>query len=216
MRFTLLLCLLTTSLAQAQQSSTSSQPPASASSESSSSATPKRDTRNVIELASQKVTIPAAQIPLTTLDGKDVKLGDYDAKVVVVSLWGTINRDNSMLQFLEKLRQAYKGNKDVAIIAVNADLPRDQDDVQVIRDITKEMGATYPMLIDKDLKLLAYVNQQLRPSEMERNTFVIPNFLLFSKKFEKMEQPAFPKTDKDDEFLQWMRKEVDQVRLRKK
>ncbi|WP_224373028.1 TlpA disulfide reductase family protein [Hyalangium versicolor] len=217
MRFTLLLCVLASTLAQAQQSSMSS--PAQSSSqpeESSSSAAPADSVPSVVKLASQKVTIPAARIPLTTLDGKEVHLGDFDAKVVVVSLWGTISRDNSFLAQLEMLRQSYKGKKDVVILAINVDLPRNADDVQVIRDVAKEMGATYPMLIDKELKLLALVNEKLRPTEMERNTFLIPRFLLFTQKFEKMEQPPMPTAEDEAGQVKELRNEIEKVRLRKK
>lgn len=206
MRFTLLLlCMLTSSLAWAQPSKP----------ESSSSTPPTAEVPTVIKLASQKVTIPAAQIPLTTLDGKEVHLGDYDAKVVVVSLWSTISANTSFLESLEKLSQSYRGKKDVVILAVNVDLPKNADDVEVIRDVSKQVGATYPMLVDKELKLMAFVNQRLRPEGMERNSFVVPSFLLFSQKFEKMEQPPLSPGKTKEEDVQGLRNEVERVRLRK-
>jgi AhpC/TSA family len=210
MRFILLLCALATSLAQAQQSSTSSQPP------STSSAAPEDNVPTVVKLASQKVTIPAAQIPVTTLDGKEARLGDYDAKVVVVSLWSTISSDNAFLKDLEALHKSYKGRKDVAILALNVDLPKNEDDRMLIRDLAKELGITFPMLVDKELKLMALTNEKLRPPGTERNVFVTPRFLLFSQKFEKMEQPPMPTTEDDEEFVKGLRKEVEKVRLRKK
>jgi hypothetical protein len=206
MRFTLLLlCMLTSALAWAQASKP----------ESSSSTPPAEEVPTVVKLASQKVTIPAAQIPLTTLDGKEVHLGDYDAKVVVVSLWSTISGEYSALELLEALHQSYRGKKDVVILTVNVDLPKNADDLQVIRDVSKQVGATYPVLVDKELKLMALVNQRLRPEGMERNSFVLPKFLLFTQRFEKMEQPPLPSGKTKEEDVQGLRKEVERVRLRK-
>jgi hypothetical protein len=216
MRFILLLCALATSLAQAQQSSTSSQPPSASSAASSSSAAPEDNVPTVVKLASQKVTIPAAQIPVTTLDGKEGRLGDYDAKVVVVSLWSTISSDNAFLKDLEALHKSYSGRKDVAILALNVDLPKNEDDRNLIRDLAKELGITFPMLVDKELKLMALANERLRPPGMERNVFVTPRFLLFTQKFEKLEQPPMPTAENDEEFVEGLRKEVEKVRLRKK
>jgi len=206
MRLTLSLCLLTSALAWAQPAATSSQPSASA----------EENVPDVVKLASQKVTIPAAQIPLTTLDGKEVHLGDYDAKVVVVSLWGTVSGNYSFLELLEGLHQSYRGKKDVIILAINEDHPKNADDVQVLREIIQKTGATYPVLVDKDLKLMALVNQRLRPEGMERNTFLVPRFLLFTQKFEKMEQPELSSSGKTkEEDVQILRKEVERARLRK-
>jgi hypothetical protein len=215
MRFTSLLCVLTSALAWAQPSATSSQAQPASQPESTRSAAPAEDVPSVVKLASQKVTIPAAQIPLTTLDGKEVHLGDYDAKVVVVSLWSTISGDNSFLGLLEALHQSYRGRKDVAILAVNVDLPKNADDLDVIRDVSKQVGATYPMLVDKELKLMALVNQRLRPAGMERNSFLTPRFLLFTQRFEKMEQPPLPSVKTDEEYVKGLRKEVERARLRK-
>jgi peroxiredoxin len=206
MRLTLSLCLLTSALAWAQPVATSSQPSASA----------DENVPDVVKLASQKVTIPAAQIPLTTLDGKEVHLGDYDAKVVVVSLWGTISGNYSFLELLEGLHQSYRGKKDVVILAINEDYPKNADDVQVLREIIQKTGATYPVLVDKELKLMALVNQRLRPEGMERNTFLVPRFLLFTQKFAKMEQPELSSSGKTkEEDVQLLRKEVERARLRK-
>lgn len=215
MRFSLLLCMLTSALAWAQPSATSSQAQPVSSSGGSSSTAPEDNVPTVVKLASQKVTIPVAQIPVTTLDGKEGHLGDYDAKVVVVSLWGTVSGDYSFLELLEALHQSYRGKKDVVILALNEDYPKNADDMQVLRDITKQVGATYPVLVDKELKLMAYVNERLRPGDMQRNTFVVPKFLLFSQKFQKMEQPPLPSGETKDENVQGLRKEVERVRLRK-
>jgi hypothetical protein len=215
MRFTFLLCVLTSALAWAQQSATPAQANPASKPESTRSAAPAEDVPSVVKLASQKVTIPAAQIPLTTLDGKEVHLGDYDAKVVVVSLWGTVTGDNSFLELLETLHQSYRGKKDVMIIAVNEDYPKNAEDLDVIREITQKAGVTYPMLVDKELKLMALVNERLRPAGMERNTFLVPRFLLFTQRFEKMEQPPLPSVKTDEEYVKGLRKEVERARLRK-
>jgi hypothetical protein len=207
MRFTFLLCALTSSLALAQTTSSSSS--------SSSSAAPEPEVPSVVKLASQKVTIPAAQIPLTTLDGKEVHLGDYDSKVVVVSLWGTISNDNSFLKTLESLHQLYRDRKDVVILGINVDHPKDADDINVIRQVLREQGVTYPVLVDKNLMLMAFLNERLRSGSMTRNTFLVPRFVLFSQRFEKMEQPAWPPVKTVEEELKVLQKEVERVRLRK-
>lgn len=169
----------------------------------------------MVELASQKVTIPTAQIPLRTQEGKDVRLGDYDAKVVVVSLWSTIRPDNSFLGVLEQLHQSYKGRKDVAILALNVDQPRNEEDLEVIRGIAKEMGATYPVLLDKELKLMALVNERLNPGAGERNAFLIPPFLLFTRRFDQMEQPQWEEAGTTEQLVKALRLKVEEARKRK-
>lgn len=204
MRPLLVLCVFVSTVASAQQSSTSS------------SGTAAQDKRpNVVELASQKVTIPTAQIPLRTLEGKDVLLGNHDAKVVVVSLWSTIHADNSFLGTLEQLHQGFKGRKDVAILAINVDMPRNEEDFEVIRGIAREQGVTYPALNDKELKLMALVNEKLNAGAGERNSFLIPRFLIFTRKFEQMERPQFDESLKGANLVKELRQKVEQARKRK-
>jgi len=210
MRPLLLLCVLASTLAQAQQSTTSGP---SSSSTSSAPAQGKRP--SVVEMASQKVTIPTAQIPLRTLEGKDVRLGDYDAKVVVVSLWATISPDNSFLGVLEQLHQTYKGRKDVAILAINVDQPKNEEDLEVIRGIAREMGVSYPVLLDKELKLMALVNERLNPGAGERNSFLLPRFLLFTRKFDQMEQPRWEDAGTAEQLVKDLRVKVEEARKRK-
>jgi hypothetical protein len=213
MRFPLVLGLLAATLAQAQQSTASSQAPAPAPSSSSSA---EEEVPTVIKLASQDVTIPTAQIPLTTLDGKEVRLGDYNAKVVVVSLWSTIFGNQTFLEYLEALHQSYRGRKDVVILAINVDMPKNAEDLEVIREIARQAGASYPFLVDKELKLMALVNKKLRPADMERKSFVTPNFLLFTRNFEQMERPPAPEGTTKEEVVKGLRKDVERLRLRKK
>ncbi len=210
MRPLLLLCVLASTLAQAQQATTSDQ-----SSSSTSSAPAQGKRASVVELASKKVTLPTAQLPLRTLEGKDVRLGDYDAKVVVVSLWATISPDNSFLRVLEQLHQTYKGRKDVAILAINVDQPKNEEDLEVIRGIAREMGVTYPVLLDKELKLMALVNERLNPEAGERNSFLIPRFLLFTRKLEQMEQPRWEATETAEHLVKELRLKVEEARKRK-
>lgn len=203
MRSTLFLGIVAATLAQAQQ-------PAASSSSSSAEEVP-----SVVKLASQELTIPAARIPLTTLDGKDIRLGDYKAKVVVVSLWSTITGDQTFLEYLEALHQSYRGRKDVALLALNVDMPRNAEDLEVIREIAKQAGASYPFLVDKELKVMALVNKKLRPAGMERNSFLIPRFLLFTQNFEQMEQPPMPEAETKEAVVKALRQEVERLRLRK-
>ncbi|HLK98929.1 MAG TPA: TlpA disulfide reductase family protein [Myxococcaceae bacterium] len=204
MRPLLLLCVLVSTLAQAQQSSTSS-----------SGADSQGKRPSVVELASQKVTIPTARIPLRTLQGKDVRLGDHGAKVVVVSLWSTIHPDHSFLGVLEQLHQGYKGRKDVAILAINVDLPQNEEDLEVLRGIIREQGVTYPALQDKELKLMALVNEKLNSGAGERNSFLTPPFLIFTRKFEQMEWPEWQESLTGADLVKELRQKVEQARKRK-
>ncbi|HEX8703750.1 MAG TPA: TlpA disulfide reductase family protein [Myxococcaceae bacterium] len=213
MRPLLLLCLLASTLARAQQSTTSSSEQSSSSPTRGAAAQGK--VPSVVERASQKVTIPTAQIPLRTLEGKDVRLGDYDAKVVVVSLWATITPDHSFLGVLEQLHQSYKGRKDVVILAINVDQPKNEEDLEVIRGIARQMGATYPVLLDKELMLMALVNEKLNPGAAARNAFLIPPFLLFTRRFEQMEQPQWEEAETVEHQVKWLRQKVEAARKRK-
>jgi peroxiredoxin len=212
MRPLLLVCVLASTLAQAQQSTASF---SEQSSSSSSSAPARAEVSSVAEGTSQKAALPTSQFPLRTLEGKDVRLGDYDAKVVVVSVWTTLCFDSSFLKTLEQLHQSYKGQKDVAILAINIDQPKSQEDLEVIREVAQEAGATYPVLLDTERKLLSFVNERLNPDAAARNTLLTPPFLLFTRGFEQMEQPPREDVETTEQLVKAMRQKVEEARKRK-
>lgn len=204
MRALLLLCALASPLSQAQQSSSSTP-----------SAPAEEDVPAVVKLASQKVTLPVAQLPMRTLDGKDSLLGDHGAKVVVVSMWATIKPDLSYLGLLEKLHQSYKGRKDVTFLAINVDLPKNEEDLEVLRGIAREHGVTAPVLLDKELKLLALVNERFNSGSAARNSFIVPPFLLLTRGLKQMDMPDWKPGMTDEDMVKELRQKIDQARKAK-
>src|SRR5690242_18638547 len=90
---------------------------------------------------------PSADITLENLDGTSVTFSSVRAKVTVVSFWGTFcGPCLDELPSLEKLHQRYRGDKDVAILAVSIDPATTAEDREKIRATAKKLGLTMPVL----------------------------------------------------------------------
>jgi hypothetical protein len=208
----LLPLVLASTLASAQQSSPVP-PPAEPVAASPAS---EEELPLVVRLATRKVTLPAAQLPLSTLEGKDVRLGDFDARVVVVVLWSTLFPEQPALEQLEALCRGYRDRKDVACLAINIDMPRRPEDFELLRQVHQEVGASHPFLVDKELQLLALTNERYRPAGMERNAVRLPGFLLFTRGFTEMERVELPReADTSEAVVTALRAAVEQARRRK-
>ena len=206
MRRILSLLLLAPTLVLAQQASapaaSTSAPQASASSE---------DVPPVVRLATQKVTIPAAQLPLITLEGKALKLGDIQAKVTVVVVWSSLFSSQPRLELLEAARRSYAGDAQVAFLAVNIDMPKGQEEREGLRDIAQEVKAGYPILVDPELKLLATLLAKSQPRGAVRNSLVLPPVAFFTRGYEVLEMPDL-RGDTTEEWVKSLRAEVERLR----
>jgi thiol-disulfide isomerase/thioredoxin len=108
--------------------------------------------------AHERVAIqgPDGNLALRTLDGQDVKLAQLGKRVTVIALWGTFCEPClEELPQLNRLAESYRGDRDVAVIAVAID-----DDVESVRKMAERLHLTIPVLIDSNGAL----SQRLQPN----------------------------------------------------
>jgi len=110
------------------------------------------------------VALPAAadrpsapNFTLRTLEGKRVKLSDYEGKVVLLSFWATwcapCKQELPVLQAL-----ADKHKDDVQVLAVNIDDPKT---VAEVRRFVADRKFTFPIPLDSDSKVLGKYNPRV-------------------------------------------------------
>lgn len=104
------------------------------------------------ETASRPV---ATAFTLNDLDGKQVRLGEYRGKVVVVSFWATWCAPcKQELKFLASYHEKLK-SKGLVVLAVATDGPETQAQV---RRIARRQRWTMPVLTDIDSSVAAALN----------------------------------------------------------
>ncbi len=98
--------------------------------------------------------IQAPEFTLNDIDGQQVSLSQYARdKTVALVFWSTWSANSSLL--LKRLEDYYKkyGDRGVIVVGINADSQTiSSDDVQRIKGTVKELGITFPVLVDKELK----------------------------------------------------------------
>lgn len=103
--------------------------------------------------AEQRPTV--ADFSLETLDGKRVKLSDYEGRVVLVSFWATWCKPcKQELPFLDDFAKKY-ADEGLAVLAINTDGPRTMSEV---RRFVKRKKLTIPQLLDADGAMLQKLN----------------------------------------------------------
>lgn len=92
-------------------------------------------------LGGLKIGVKAPDFELKTLDGKQAKLSDYRGKKILLNFWATwCPPCKEEMPAMEKFHQ--KAGSDVVILAVNIDPEND------VKAFAKEMGVTFPILLD--------------------------------------------------------------------
>ncbi|OGW28500.1 MAG: hypothetical protein A2X59_10310 [Nitrospirae bacterium GWC2_42_7] len=97
----------------------------------------------------------AEDFTLKDIDGKDVSLSQFSQKKgVAIFFWATWSANSpKALKRFESFHEKYK-DKGIQIIGINADnqvmLP---EDIEKVKALAKELGVTFPILIDKGLKI---------------------------------------------------------------
>ncbi len=98
--------------------------------------------------------LQAPEVALNDIDGRQVGLSQYaQNKAVALVFWSTWSANSS--RALKRMEDFYKkyGDRGVMVIGINADSQTiSSDDVQRIKGMVKDIGVTFPMLIDKELK----------------------------------------------------------------
>src|SRR5215470_7888209 len=81
-------------------------------------------------------------VTLTTLDGHDVKLAQVGRRVTVIALWGTFCEPClEELPLLDRVAQSYRGDSEVAFLAVAID---GADEPEKVRELAARMHLTMP------------------------------------------------------------------------
>jgi len=113
-------------------------------------------------------------VPLTTLDGRDIKLADVGRPVTVIALWGTFCEPClEELPLVNQLAETYRNDSDVVVLAVAID---GVEDIEKVRATAKRLKLTMPVLIDRDGAL----SRRLQPREDQQ---VLPLFAVIGRDF---------------------------------
>ncbi|MGV2386805.1 MAG UNVERIFIED_CONTAM: TlpA family protein disulfide reductase, partial [Thermobifida fusca] len=103
----------------------------------------------------EKAGPKAPDFSLRTLDGKRVKLSDYEGKVVLLSFWATWCAPcKQELPILQRLLDKYE-KEGLAVLAVNIDDPKT---VAEVRRFVADRKLRMPVLLDGDSKVLGRFN----------------------------------------------------------
>lgn len=88
---------------------------------------------------------PAPDFTLTTLDGEEASLSDYEGKIVMINFWATWCTYCD--QEMPDLQRLYDENKDddFVLLAVNVG-----ESHKVAKDYIDEGGYTFPVVLDED------------------------------------------------------------------
>lgn len=93
------------------------------------------------------IGLQAPDFELETLEGKTVKLSELQGKKVMLNFWATwCPPCKAEMPFMEKFYQ--EAGDEIEIIAINIDTKND------VAGFAKEMGVTFPILLDKDEQVM--------------------------------------------------------------
>ncbi len=94
----------------------------------------------------------AASIPVKLLDGRNLTLGDYRGKVVVLSFW-TVDCTNCKAEMphIDRMYETYR-TKGLEVIGVNLDPPRNASRV---KPTVRRYGYSFPVALDPEGELAA-------------------------------------------------------------
>lgn len=102
-------------------------------------------------VAREMLNQSAVDGPLSTLDGKIIRVSDWKGKVVIIDYWATwCGPCRQSFPSLQKLYERYKGNPNVVFAIVNV-WERTDDRVKTVKDfLAGNKTLTFPMYIDTD------------------------------------------------------------------
>jgi peroxiredoxin len=118
---------------------------------------------------------PAPDFELATLDGEIIRLSDYAGKPIMVNFWATWCAP-CRAEFPD-FQKTWVDNADkLVIIGVNHTTA---DQVEEVSDFVAEMGATFPIVLDKDGQVAEAYQIQGLPTSIfiDRNGTVIEVFI---------------------------------------
>jgi len=98
-------------------------------------------------IASPRAGFPAPDFALETLGGERATLAERRGKVVIVNLWASWC--GPCRSEMPAIQRVYEANRErgLDVLAVNSTV---QDDAAKARDFARELGLTFPILLDRD------------------------------------------------------------------
>lgn len=133
----------------------------------------------------------ASDFSLKDLEGKDISLSQYSQKkAVVVLFWSTWSaKSPNALKRFEDFYQRYK-DKGIQVIAINADNQTiSAEDVEEIKKLAGKLSLTFPVVLDKGLKIFH-----------EYNVIALPSTIIVSEGKIAYELPGLPLVGTEDMF----------------
>lgn len=133
----------------------------------------------------------APEFTLKDIEGKDISLSQYSQKkAVVILFWSTWSaKSPNALKRFEAFYKKYK-DRGIQIIGINADNQAiSNEDIEKIKKLVKEIDITFPMLLDKELKMFH-----------EYNVIALPSTIIVSDGKIAYELPGLPLVGTEDMF----------------
>lgn len=97
--------------------------------------------------AAPRIGFQAPDFTLSTSQGTQISLSDLRGQVVIINLWASwCPPCREEMPALQKVYETYH-DQGLEILAVNA---TNQDDVQAAIEFSKQLGLTFPILMDRD------------------------------------------------------------------
>ncbi|MBI5026765.1 MAG: redoxin domain-containing protein [Nitrospirae bacterium] len=135
--------------------------------------------------------IKPPEFSLKDINGRDVSLSQYTGKkAVAVVFWATWSANSpKALRRFEEFYRKYK-DKGIQVIGINADNQTiSNDDLENIKKVVKELGVTFPVLVDKGLTTFR-----------SYDVIALPSTVVISEGRITYEMPGFPLVGTEDMF----------------
>lgn len=96
---------------------------------------------------------PVPPFELETLDGSLTKISDYHGKVVLLNFWATWCKPCK--EEMPEIQAAYEMYKDQGFVVLGINFGEKREKV---KKLVKEMGLTFPILLDRDFEVAEFHN----------------------------------------------------------
>jgi thiol-disulfide isomerase/thioredoxin len=155
-------------------------------------------------------------LPLYTLGGGKVRLGDYGAKVTVVAVWAsTCVPCIKELPYVDALFQSYAGDRDVSVVALDEDDIRDPRRLAAASEVVARLALHVPVLCDRDVALYRRLNGEEGPHGKPHREVTIPLLAVVDAAFGVRRTFGFKPERSIEEFVREERAVIELARIGK-